>query len=133
MTSTSGSAAAARSVLIVEDHEASAAGYEELLVANGYRVRIARDGYQALTEMSRERPAVVLLDLKIPKLDGWDVLERLQQSDAEGSGAATRVVVVTGDALSTHHDLAKSRGAHEVLTKPIDPARLLEVIKSALA
>lgn len=125
------SAAAARSVLIVEDHEASAAGYEELLVAHGYRVRIARDGYQALSEMSRERPAVVLLDLKIPKLDGWDVLERLHQYDT--GGAPTPVVVITGDALATHHDLARSRGAHEVLTKPIDPSRLLQVIESALS
>ena len=133
MTSASGSAAARPSVLIVEDHAASAAGYEQLLKAHGYQVRVARDGYRALPEIARDQPSLVLLDLKVPKLDGWDLLDRLQRQGPEGHERALRVIVITGDALSTHHDLARSRGAHDVLTKPVEPPRLLRAIEAALS
>jgi CheY-like chemotaxis protein len=65
-------------VLLVEDHETSAAGYAELLTGAGYRVARAGNGYEALAEVSRETPSIILLDLKLPKLDGWDLLQRLK-------------------------------------------------------
>jgi CheY-like chemotaxis protein len=132
-SSAPGSADTRVSVLIVEDHAASAAGYEQLLSAHGYQVRVARDGYQALSEIAREQPSVVLLDLKVPKLDGWDLLDRLHRQAREQDAPAVRVIVITGDALATHHDLAKSRGAHDVLTKPVEPPRLLRAIEAALS
>jgi CheY-like chemotaxis protein len=117
-------------VLLVEDHETSADGYAQLLDGAGYRVARAKNGYEALALVSREAPSLVLLDLKLPKLDGWDLLERLK---ADASVASVPVIVVTGDSLPTHHELARSRGAVAVLSKPIDPGELLAVVRDTLS
>ena len=117
-------------VLLVEDHETSAEGYAQLLAGAGYRVARAKNGYEALAEVSREAPSVVLLDLKLPKLDGWDLLQRLK---ADASVASVPVIVVTGDSLPTHHEMARSRGAVAVLSKPINPDELLIVVRDALS
>lgn len=121
---------AAPIVLLVEDHETSADGYAQLLAGAGYRVARAKNGYEALAEVSREAPSLVLLDLKLPKLDGWDLLQRLK---ADASVASVPVVVVTADPLPTHHEMARSRGAVAVLSKPIDPAELLAVVRDTLS
>src|SRR5580765_2553060 len=117
-------------VLLVEDHETSAEGYAQLLAGAGYRVARAKNGYEALAEVSREAPSVVLLDLKLPKLDGWDLLQRLK---ADASVASVPVIVVTGDSLPTHHEMARSRGAVAVLSKPINPDELLIVVRDGLS
>src|SRR5260221_5364173 len=95
-------------VLLVEDHETSADGYAQLLSGAGYTVVRAKNGYEALAEVSRELPSLVLLDLKLPKLDGWELLDRLK---ADATVASVPIIVVTGDSLPTHHELAMSRGA----------------------
>jgi len=120
---------AAPVVLLVEDHQSSADGYAELLAGAGYRVARAKDGYEALAKVSQEPPAVVLLDLKLPKLDGWDLLQRLK---ADAAMASVPIIVVTGDPLPTHHEMARSRGAVAVLSKPIVPGELLTVVRDAL-
>lgn len=117
-------------VLLVEDHESSAAGYAQLLTGAGYRVAHAKNGYEALAEVAREPPSIVLLDLKLPKLDGWDLLQRLK---ADETVAAVPVVVITGDSLPTHHELARSKGAAAVLSKPIDPQEMLTLVRNILA
>jgi len=120
---------AAPVVLLVEDHQSSADGYAELLAGAGYRVARAKDGYEALAKVSQEPPSVVLLDLKLPKLDGWDLLQRLK---ADAAMASVPIIVVTGDPLPTHHEMARSRGAVAVLSKPIVPGELLTVVRDAL-
>jgi CheY-like chemotaxis protein len=122
--------AAAPVVLLVEDHDSSADGYAQLLTGAGYRVARAKNGYEALAEVSREAPSIVLLDLKLPKLDGWDLLQRLK---ADVSMAPVPIIVVTGDSLPTHHEMALSRGAVAVLSKPIVPGELLTVVRDVLA
>lgn len=117
-------------VLLVEDHETSAEGYAQLLTGAGYRVVRARNGYEALAGVSREAPSLVLLDLKLPKLDGWELLDRLK---ADVSVQSMPVIVITGDSLPSHHDLARSRGAAAVLSKPIDPGELLSLVRDVLA
>lgn len=117
-------------VLLVEDHETSADGYAQLLTASGYHVVRAKNGYEALAKVSREPPSLIVLDLKLPKLDGWDLLERLK---SDSSISAIPVVVVTGDPLPSHHEVARSRGAAAVLTKPIEPNDLLAVVRGELA
>src|SRR5262245_6199207 len=117
-------------VLLVEDHETSAEGYAQLLSGAGYRVARAKNGYEALAAVSRESPSLVLLDLKLPKLDGWDLLQRLK---ADPAVASVPVVVITGDSLPSHHEMARSRGALAVLSKPIDPREFLTVVRDALS
>jgi CheY-like chemotaxis protein len=93
-------------------------------------VVFAKNGYEALAEVSRVTPSLVILDLKLPKLDGWELLERLK-----GDAALSHIpiVVVTGDPLPSHHELAQSRGAAAVLTKPIRPNDLLDAVRLALS
>jgi CheY-like chemotaxis protein len=117
-------------VLLVEDHQTSADGYAQLLTAAGYGVARAKDGYEALAEVSRSAPSLILLDLKLPKLDGWELLERLK---ADAAVSSIPVIVVTGDSLPTHHDMARARGAAAVLSKPIEPDALLAVVRDALS
>ena len=130
MTGDPASARRAPTVLLVEDHESSAEGYAQLLTGAGYRVAHAKNGYEALGEVAREAPSIVLLDLKLPKLDGWDLLQRLK---ADETVAAVPVIVITGDSLPTHHELARSKGAAAVLSKPIDPQEMLTLVRETLA
>ena len=124
------SSAAIPVVLVVEDHESSAEGYAQLLSGAGYRVVHAKNGYEALVEVARAAPSIILLDLKLPKLDGWDLLSRLK---ADTPVSSVPIVVITGDSLPTHHEMAVSRGAVAVLSKPIDPAQLLAVVRDHLS
>jgi CheY-like chemotaxis protein len=117
-------------VLVVEDHDTSAEGYAQVLGAAGYHTVRAKDGYEALIEVSRQAPKLVVLDLRLPKLDGWDLLERLKGDSAL---SAIPVVIVTADSLPTHHEIARSRGASAVLTKPIEPDELIRAVREALA
>jgi CheY-like chemotaxis protein len=117
-------------VLVVEDHESSAEGYAQLLSGAGYRVVRAKNGYEALAEVARAAPSIILLDLKLPKLDGWDLLPKLK---ADAPVSSVPIVVITGDSLPTHHEMALSRGAAAVLSKPIDPAELLAVVREHLS
>ena len=117
-------------VLVVEDHETSAEGYAQLLAGAGYRVARAKNGYEALAEVARAAPSIILLDLKLPKLDGWDLLQRLK---ADAPVRSVPIIVITGDSLATHHEMARSRGAVAVLSKPIDPAQLLAVVRDQLS
>jgi len=117
-------------VLVVEDHESSAEGYAQLLSGAGYRVLRAKNGYEALAEVARAAPSIILLDLKLPKLDGWDLLSRLK---ADAPVSSVPIVVITGDSLPTHHEMALSRGAAAVLSKPIDPGQLLAVVREHLS
>jgi CheY-like chemotaxis protein len=117
-------------VLVVEDHESSAEGYAQLLSGAGYRVVRAKNGYEALVEVARAAPSIILLDLKLPKLDGWDLLPRLK---ADAPISSVPIIVITGDSLPTHHEMALSRGAVAVLAKPIDPAQLLAVVRDHLS
>jgi CheY-like chemotaxis protein len=115
---------------VVEDNEASATGYAEILTGEGYRVQFAKDGYEVLAQLNQSRPDVVVLDLKIPKMDGWEVLERLKSMSTT---PPIHVVVVTGDALPSHHELAMGRGASAVLVKPITAHDLLAAVRDTLA
>ena len=89
-----------------------------------------KNGYEVLAEMSRKMPSLVILDLKLTKLDGWELLERLKKGAAAISQIP--VIVVTGDSLPSHHELARSRGAAAVLGKPIRPSDLLDAVRHAL-
>jgi DNA-binding response OmpR family regulator len=120
----------APAVLLVEDHESSAAGYAQLFTEAGYRVVCAKNGYEALAEVSREAPALIVLDLKLPKLDGWDLLERLK---GDPTVSSIPIVVVTGDSLPSHHDMVRSRGAAAVFAKPVHPDELLASVREALS
>jgi len=124
------SAAAAPSgatVLVVDDETLVQTLVQLELEKEGFRVLVATDGVQALSMAREQRPAVILLDIHLPKLDGWSVLTELK-SDRELAG----IPVVL---LSIEEQRAKgfSLGACEYLVKPVETERLLSIVRRAIA
>lgn len=121
--------AAAMSVLVVDDDPLIAGMLRLVLEGEGYEVSHAEDGRIALERLHDEPPSCMVLDMMMPHVDGFGVLEALK---AEG-GAATRVVMLT--CCSQEEDVRRSLllGADEYLTKPVDVDFLLNTVRDLLA
>jgi CheY-like chemotaxis protein len=117
----------AKLVLLADDHADSVAGYELLLRSHGYRTAVALDGPQAIEQARRLRPDLILLDLGLPGLSGWEVLQRLR---ADTATAATPVVVVTGHLFPQDIAHAEAAGCSAILPKPCDAEALLEAART---
>jgi DNA-binding response OmpR family regulator len=98
-----------------------------VLGAAGWEVTQAVDGREAVADVARERPDVVLLDVTMPGPDGWTVLGRLR-SAAPG----TRIMMLTG--RTTHDDIVRARraGADDFVAKPVDPDLLMERLDAVM-
>ena len=119
------SAQGALRVLVVDD-DASFAGFlSELLRLHGAEVTIALDGFAAGRAVERWQPSVVLLDLKMPGLDGFDVCRALKGSPGTRD---IRVLALTGHASPENVAAIVAAGAEDCLAKPLDPARLLRAL-----
>lgn len=96
------------------------------LSAEGYDVVTADDGYQAVDRIPYQRPDVVLLDVMMPGLDGWGVLERLDEP-------LPAVIIISGLATDRdqHYRHAIEKGALGFVSKPFDSAKLLELVATA--
>lgn len=114
-------------ILIVDDEPDILLMLRVNLEAEGYSTLLAGDGETALRRIAEERPDVVLLDVMMPVVDGWGVLERVALMEPR-----PRVILLT--AKSSNRDLSKARelGADEYVTKPFDPDVLLCTIESVL-
>jgi two-component system cell cycle response regulator len=95
------------------------------LTRNGHRVIQARDGAEALASLERDQVDLLVLDLVMPNIDGFEVLARLKGT---GRGATLPVVVVTGTDRSTTELQALRLGANVYLTKPVAAAALTEEV-----
>jgi CheY-like chemotaxis protein len=109
-------------VLLVEDNDMNRDMLRRRLLRRGYEVWCALDGEQAVLETARLRPDVVLMDLSLPVLDGWEATRRLK---AEPSTRTIPVIALTAHALSEERDKAMAAGCDDYDTKPVDLARLL--------
>jgi CheY-like chemotaxis protein len=108
-------------ILVVEDERESRETLRELLEFEGYTVETAANGREALEILNRVEPCVVLLDLFMPVMDGWQVLERLRDDHRL---AKLNVVVITSAVTNTPADVP-------VLTKPLDLDRLMQTVEAA--
>lgn len=115
-------------VLVVDDEPDILLLHRLNLEAAGHRVVLAADGEKALERIVEERPDAVVLDVMMPVLDGWGVLERLRAQDAPPP-----VLVVS--AKTTPDDISRARdlGALDYLTKPYDPDELIRRVAALLA
>lgn len=116
-----------RRVLVVDDDAGLRAYLRTNLELEGYDVREAASAQQGLAALEDELPDVVLLDVMMPEVDGWNMLRRVR----ERHGVEAIPVIMYSGELEQADDAAQ-RGAQAFLGKPFDPARLLEAAKQVL-
>lgn len=109
-------------VLVVEDAPYLRFAFGRLLRMYGFEVREANDGREALDSVGEFRPDLVLTDLMMPVMDGFELIRRLRDDPAT---ASVPVVAITADATEQAERQARAAGAVDVITKPIDLPALL--------
>ena len=112
-------------VLIADDNHDAAVSLSMLLQAMGHDTRVVHDGIEALEEAEHFRPNVVLLDIGMPRLDGYETAHRIA---SRPWAVATQIVAVTGWGQETDRQRAKEAGFHRHLVKPVDLEALREVL-----
>ena len=116
------------SVLIVEDNLMNLELMVQLL-SDDYEVHTARDGRQGLEMAKQTRPDLILMDLSLPVLDGWETTRRLK---GDGRLAHIPVVALTAHAMPGDDERARAAGCDDVLTKPIDEDLLFATLEHHL-
>jgi DNA-binding NtrC family response regulator len=114
-------------VLIVEDEENALTGLAELVSGWGYRTDTARDGLEGLERAQAWQPGIVLTDLKMPRMDGLELLERLGELKEQNQA----VIVITAQGSIEQAVEAMKIGAYDFIQKPIDPNRLRSILANA--
>jgi DNA-binding response OmpR family regulator len=114
----------ARRVLVVDDNEDAADSLAMLLTVRGDKVRIAYDGAEAVTAEHDFNPEVVLLDIGLPKLSGYDVARRIRSARGDG----VLIIAITGWGQDDDRRRAREAGFDHHFTKPVDFDMLFDLI-----
>jgi len=117
-------------ILIVEDNEASRDVLARRLARRGYGVVVAVDGQEALAVARSARPDLILMDLGLPVMDGWEATRRLK---GDPTTRHMPIIVLSAHAMTTDRELALAAGGDEFDTKPLRFPQLLEKIEVLLA
>ena len=117
-------------ILLVEDNEMNRDMLSRRLVKRGHDVSIAVDGQQGVDMAAAEKPELILLDMSLPVLDGWEAARRLKD-DPETSGIP--IIALTAHAMAGDREKSLEAGCDEYDTKPIDIKRLSGKIDELLA
>lgn len=113
-------------ILLVEDNDDNRRIYSTTLSFSGYRVVEATDGEEALEAARAHRPAMILMDISIPKVNGWEVTRRLK-ADPLTSGIP--IVALTAHALAADRARAQEVGCDGYISKPAEPRTVLEEVR----
>ena len=119
----------AKKILIVEDHPATAEMIANILQLDGIGSVIAPDGLAGLEKARLEKPDLILLDIMMPGMNGFEVCDKLK---ADPGTSPIPIVIVSVRASEDSVKKGKGCGASEYITKPFEPAKLREVVKKYL-
>ena len=104
-------------ILVVEDAPDNQVLVEQVFQDSGYRVTCIQDGQAALDWLETNHPDLILLDLSLPEIDGWEVARQLKASDRT---AKIPIIAVTAHAMKGDKEVAIAAGCDDYLTKPLD-------------
>jgi two-component system, cell cycle response regulator DivK len=116
-------------ILLIEDNEMNRDMLSRRLVRRGYDVVVAVDGEQGIAMAESEKPALVLMDMSLPVMDGWEATRRLKTAP---STQAIPVIALTAHAMAGDREKALAAGADDFDTKPVELDRLLTKIQALL-
>ncbi len=114
-------------ILVIDDEEVMRDSCKQILSRQGHHIKLAEDGYQGLALLKEKSFDLVILDLKMPGIDGMKVLEKIKESSPE-----TAVVVITGYATVESAVEAMKRGAYDFLPKPFTPEEFRLIVERVL-
>jgi len=116
-------------ILLVEDNDDNRVVYRTMLNHFGFRVVEATDGGEALRCVRDDRPDLILMDISIPVMDGWETTRTLK---ADPETARIPVIAVTAHALESDRARAEEIGFNLFLTKPVEPRRVVTEVRRLL-
>lgn len=117
-------------ILLVEDNEMNRDMLTRRLVRAGYVVAHAGDGEEAILKAVDEAPDVILMDLSLPRIDGWEATRRIRAGDGH---SGLPIIALTAHAMAGDRERALAAGCDDFDTKPVDMPRLLGKIETLLA
>jgi two-component system response regulator len=116
-------------ILLVEDNEMNRDMLSRRLIRRGFEVPMAVDGQQAIEMASSESPDLILMDISLPVVNGWDATRAIRANPAT---ASLPIIALTANANETDRAAALAAGCNDYDTKPVDVNRLLEKINALL-
>ena len=116
-------------ILLVEDNEMNRDMLSRRLERRGYQVVIAVDGVEGVRMAQAEAPALILMDMSLPVLDGWEATRQIKAAPATGD---IPIIALTAHAMSGDREKAIEAGCDDFDTKPVDLPRLLAKIEALL-
>lgn len=116
-------------IMVVEDNEPSRDALSRRLERRGYRILLAVDGRDAVAAARTELPDLILMDLGLPGIDGWEATRQLK---SEAATCRIPIIVLSAHALTNDRDLALAAGADDFDTKPVRFQQLLAKIDTLL-
>ncbi len=117
-------------ILLVEDNELNRDMLSRRLERRGYTVVMACDGAEGVTRAQADAPDLILMDMSLPLVDGWEATRRLK---ADPATAGIPVIALTAHAMASDEQKARDAGCDDFDTKPIELTRLLEKMQGQLA
>jgi CheY-like chemotaxis protein len=116
-------------ILLVEDNEMNRDMLSRRLLRKGYEVVMAVDGEQAIAMAQSEKPDLILMDMSLPVIDGWEATRRVKATE---TSSRIPIIALTAHAMSGDRERALGAGCDDYDTKPIEMPRLLEKIDALL-
>ena len=117
-------------ILLVEDQEMNRDMLTRRLTKRGYDVEIAVDGAEGIEKARSASPDLILMDMSLPVIDGWEATRTLK---ADAATSSIPVIALTAHAMSTDREKALAAGCDGYETKPVELPRLIEAIEKVLA
>ena len=117
-------------ILLVEDNEMNSDMLSRRLARKGYDVAIATDGQRGIDMATSENPDLILMDMSLPVIDGWEATRRIKGA---ADTSAIPIIALTAHAMASDREKAMEAGCDDYDTKPVELPRLLEKIERLLS